>query len=105
MAKKKRTKINFKKVVSEQFPVNPKKGGGLIKIEAWENDKGKIVKYSMAYINHLVFAGDNGRVLGYDNTHNFHHKHYFGEISEVTDFTSYVDLVERFEQEVKEFIR
>ncbi len=70
-----------------------------------ENDKGEIVKYSMAYINHLVFAGDNGRILGYDNTHNFHHKHYLGEISEMTDFTCYVDLVERFEQEIKEFIK
>jgi hypothetical protein len=105
MGKKKHIKIKFKKVVSEQFPVNPKKGGGLIKIEAWENDKGEIVKYSMAYINQLIFAGDNGRVLGYDNTHNFHHRHSFGEISEVSDFTSYVDLVDRFEQEVKEFIK
>ena len=105
MVKRKGIKAKFKKVVSEQFPVNQKRGGGLIKIEAWENDKGEIVKYSMAYINHLIFAGDNGRVLGYDNTHNFHHKHYFGEISEVEDFTNYVDLVARFEQEVKEFIK
>jgi len=35
------------------------KGGGLIKIEAWENQKGEIVKYSMAYINHLIYGGDN----------------------------------------------
>ncbi len=105
MKKRTGTKVKFKKIVSEQFPVNPKRGGGLIKIEAWENDKGKIVKYSMAYINHLIFAGDNGRVLGYDNTHNFHHKHYFGEISEVDDFTNYTDLVARFEQEIKEFIK
>lgn len=105
MDKRKRKKITFKKVVSEQFPVNPKKGGGLLKIEAWENEKEKIVKYSMAYINHLIFSEDNGRVLGYDNTHDFHHKHYFGEISEVLNFTTYQDLVERFENEVKEFIK
>ncbi len=103
MVRKKRQK--FTKVVSEQFPINSKKGGGIIKIEAWENDSGEIVKYSMAYINHLIFAGDNGRVLGYDNTHNFHHKHYFAEIFEVTDFKSYLDLVERFEQSIKEFIK
>jgi len=105
MVRRKGSKQKFKKVVSEQFPVNPKRGGGLIKIEAWENDKGEIVKYSMAYINHLIFPGDNGRVLGYDNTHHFHHKHYLGEISEVNDFTNYVDLVARFEQELKEFIQ
>ena len=105
MIKKGKKKLKFKKVVSEQFPINLKKGGGLLKIEAWENEKGKIVKYSMAYINHLIFSGDNGRVLGYDNTHNFHHKHYLGEISEVLDFTTYQDLVERFENEIKEFIK
>jgi hypothetical protein len=105
MGKDKRVKTKFKKVVSEQFPVNLKRGGGILKIEAWENDKGKIVKYGMAYINHLIFSDDNGRVLGYDNTHNFHHKHYFGEISEVSDFISYTDLVNRFEKEIKEFIK
>jgi len=106
MKKKKKRKIEFKKVVSEQFPVNSKKGGGILKIEAWENDKGEIVKYSsIAYINHLIFSDDNGRVLGYDNTHDFHHTHYFGAISEVFDFISYQDLIKRFENEIKEFIK
>lgn len=91
--------------MSEQFPVNAKRGGGVIKIEAWENEKGEIIKYSMAYINHLIFSEDNGRVLGYDNTHDFHHKHYFGEMSEVSDFSTYQDLVALFEKEIKEFIR
>ncbi len=103
--KKGKIKNTFKKIVSEQFPINPKRGGGILKIEAWEDEKGEIVKYSMAYINHLIFSGDNGRVLGYDNAHNFHHKHYFGEISELTDFTSYQNLVDRFEKEIKEFIK
>ena len=98
-------KQKFKKVVTEQFPVKPKRGGGVVKIDVWENEQGKIVKYSLAYINHLIFSGDNGRVLGYDNTHNFHHKHYFGEISEVENFTTYEDLIERFEKEIKEFIK
>ena len=105
MGSKKKAKIKFKKIVSEQFPVNSQKGGGILKIEAWENEKGQIVKYSMAYINHIIFSGDNGHVLGYDNTHNFHHKHYFGEISEISDFQSYQNLVDRFEKEIKEFIK
>jgi len=98
-------KVKFKKVVSEQLPINTKRGGGIINIEAWENENGEVVKYSLAYINHLIFSSDNERVIGYDNTHHFHHKHYFGEISEVNDFTNYQDLVERFENEIKEFIR
>ena len=80
MVKKKSQKTKFEKVVSEQYPITPKRGGGILKIDAWENQKGEIVKYSMAYINRLIFSGDNGRVLGYDNTHDYHHKHYFGEI-------------------------
>ena len=98
-------RVKFKKVVTEQFPVKPKRGGGIVKIDVWENDQSEVVKYSMAYINHFIFSEDNGRVIGYDNTHNFHHKHYFGEISEVENFTTYQELVERFEKEIKEFIK
>lgn len=74
-------------------------------MEAWENEKGEIVKYSMAYINPLIFSGDHGRVIGYDNTHDFHHRHYRGEISEVDNFSSYQELVDRFEKEIKEFVK
>lgn len=95
----------YQKIVYEIFPIKEKKGGGIIKIEAWEDSNGKIVKYSIAYINHLLFPYDNGRVLGYDNTHNYHHKHYFGEIIPVDNFTTYQNIVERFEQEIKEFIK
>lgn len=82
----------------EQFPVNPKRGGGIVKIEAWENEKGQIVKYGMAYITPLIFSGDHGRVIGYDNTHDFHLKHNLGEISEVNDFSNYQELVDRWRQ-------
>jgi hypothetical protein len=102
---KKSNRVTFKKVVTEQFPVNPKRGGGIVKIEAWENEEGEIVKYNMAYINPLIFSGDNGRVIGYDNTHHFHHRHYFGEMSEINDFSSYQELLYRFEKELKEFIK
>jgi Family of unknown function (DUF6516) len=102
---KKSNRVTFKKVVTEQFPVNPTRGGGIVKIEAWENEEGEIVKYNMAYINPLIFSGDNGRVIGYDNTHHFHHRHYFGEMSEINDFSSYQELLYRFEKELKEFIK
>jgi hypothetical protein len=69
MKKDNKKESGFHKIVSEKFPINPRKGGGILKIEAWENYKGKIVKYSIAYINHHIFSGDNGRVIGYDNSH------------------------------------
>lgn len=77
----------------------------MVKIEAWEDSKGHIAKYSIAYINHFICTDDNGRVLGYDNSHGHHHKHVRGEIYSVDDFVSYYDLVERFEQELEEFIK
>lgn len=94
----------YKKVVDEQFIVPVEKGGGIIKFEAWEYED-KIVKYSMAYINKSIFAEDNGRVIGYDNAHDYHHKHFFGEILEIDDFASYQELVIRFKEELKEFIQ
>jgi CHASE1-domain containing sensor protein len=99
------SKNALKKIIFEKFIINKKKGGGIIKFEAWEDKSHQIVKYNMTYINPLVFYEDNGRVLGYDNAHNFHHKHYFGKVYKVTDFISYEDLVQRFEQEIKEFIK
>lgn len=100
---KKRKKL--RKVVNEAFYINEKKGGGQVKIEAWENSKGEIVKYSIAYINHIICSTDNGRVLGYDNSHGFHHKHYMGDMIEVENFSSYLELVEIFEKELSEFIK
>ncbi len=93
----------YTKAVDERYRVPEKKGGGLIKFEVWEL-YGKMVKYSMAYINKSIFAKDNGRVLGYDNTHNYHHRHYFGEIYVVDDFVNYAELVKRFRDDLKEFL-
>lgn len=28
---------------------------------------GKVTRYNLTYINHAVFSGDNGRVIGDDN--------------------------------------
>jgi uncharacterized protein YfaT (DUF1175 family) len=100
MAKKK----NYTKVIDEQFIVPSKQGSGIIKFEAWEYEN-SIVKYNMAYINKSIFSNDNGRVIGYDNSHNFHHKHYFGEITELDDFINYQELVKRFRDDLKEFLK
>ena len=99
----KQKKRNYLKVIDEQFIVPYEKGSGIIKFEAWEYDA-HIVKYNMVYINKNVFPNDNGRVLGYDNSHNFHHKHYFGQITELDDFTNYQELVQRFKYDIKEVV-
>lgn len=60
--------------------------------------KGKVVRYNMAYINHDIFQGDNGRVLGYDNAHGVHHRHYKGKV-EAVEFQSFGTIEECFEAE------
>jgi hypothetical protein len=43
--------------------------------------------------------------MGYDNSHNFHHKHYFGQITQLDDFVNYQELVNRFRDDLKEFLK
>lgn len=105
MVKKSSNRLKYTKVVNERYTLSKKHGGGQIKIEAWEDINGKIVKYNIAYINHSLYQQDNGRVLGYDNAHDYHHKHCFGEIEPVDEFISYEDLLERFDNEIKEYIK
>jgi hypothetical protein len=100
MAKKK----NYIKVIDEQFIVPHSQGNGIIKFEAWEYEN-QIVKYNMVYINKNIFPNDNGRVIGYDNSHNFHHKHYFGQITQLDDLINYQELVKRFRDDLKEFLK
>lgn len=36
-----------------------------------ESPSKKVISYALAYINPLIFSGDNGRVLGHDNSHGY----------------------------------
>ena len=57
-------------------------GGGVLKERVIrELQSKKVISYALAYINPLIFSGDNGRVLGYDNAHGFSHKHFMGEMT------------------------
>lgn len=74
-------------------------GGGVLKERVIrELPSKKVIIYALAYINPLIFSGDNGRVLGYDNSHKYSHRHYMGVITP-TPFTSYEALYDQFEQE------
>jgi hypothetical protein len=75
----------------------------VLKEQVWFED-GQVVAYSMAYINLKQCPVDHGRVLGYDNSHEYHHRHFMGQIEPV-DFTSYLALVERFIREVHDLWR
>ena len=63
-----------------------------------KDENGTVTRYNLAYINHAIYEGDNGRVVGYDNKHGCHHRHYFGDIKAVT-YISYEDIEDQFEQD------
>jgi hypothetical protein len=90
----------------ERFELKPKSGGGLLNYQIWGYVvKGRTVvtRYNLAYINHAIHQGDNGRVLGFDNAHGYHHRHYLGVI-EAVEFVSYEATQERFQQEWLEIV-
>lgn len=89
--------------VSDRHVIPDAKGNGQIRIEYLLDVSGKLVTYSMAYINAQVYAGDNGRVIGYDNAHGYHHRHCMGDIQPV-EFVSLEDTFEKFEQDWQQYL-
>jgi hypothetical protein len=81
-----------------------KRKGAILRQEVWTADNGEVVKYVLAYINPRMCGPDNGRVLGYDNSHEYHHRHFMGVVEPV-DFVNYEALAERFRIEVQELWR
>jgi len=87
----------------EEHRLKGKRKGALLKEQIWF-ENGKVTGYSLAYINLKRCPLDNGRVLGYDNSHGYHHRHFMGTI-EAVDFSTYTAQVERFIKEVHELWR
>jgi hypothetical protein len=84
------------KVSDDSWSLSSKNGNGVLRREVWVDEMGRVVRYNLAYINHRIFQGDNGRVVGYDNAHGFHHRHFMGVVEPV-EFKSFEDLEERFQ--------
>jgi hypothetical protein len=91
----------LRKVVDETTQARCALGKGIIREEVWQDSRGVIVRYNLAFINHALCARDNGRVVGYDNSHGDHHRHFAGA-KEKFAFVNYERLLERFLDEVRE---
>ena len=87
-----------KKVIDESHHISSRRGNGQLRREVWVNEEGQVTRYRLAYINHRLHSGDNGRVIGYDNAHGHHHRHFFGQMESV-DFASFAEIEERFMQD------
>lgn len=91
----------------ERYELSARSGGGVLSYEVWgvvTGGKTIVTRYNLAYVNPLVFGGDNGRVLGYDNAHGEHHRHYMGKV-EAVGIGSYEDAFERFQAEWQELAK
>ncbi len=87
------------KTIDESHKLSDKRGNGKLRREVWvSSTTGQVTRYNLAYINHSLYAGDNGRVIGYDNAHDGHHRHSFGAV-EAVEFVNFEDIEERFEQD------
>jgi hypothetical protein len=86
------------KLIDESHRISDRRGNGQLRREIWVDEQGRVTRYNLAYINHALYRGDNGRVVGYDNQHGYHHRHYFGKVEPV-EFTCFEDVEERFERD------
>jgi len=87
------------KVTDEITTIRCAAGDGLIREEVWKTVEGLVARFNLAFINFHLFAGDNGRVLGYDTAHGSLHRHFGGAV-EVIAPTSYAEIFDRFIEEV-----
>lgn len=87
------------KTVDEEADISCRAGRGKLREEVWQDSAGTVVRYNLAFINHLMYRGDHGRVLGYDVAHGSHHRHFMGKVEEIK-FPGYEKLSERFFREV-----
>lgn len=87
------------KIIDESHKISDKRGNGKLRREVWVDEiTKKLTRYNLAYINHNIYSGDNGRVVGYDNAHDGHHRHLFGVVASIV-FVSFEDIELRFEQD------
>ena len=87
-----------RKIVEDTHHITQKRGNGQLRREIWVDMQGRVTRYNLAYINHALHAGDNGRVVGYDNQHGHHHRHYFGVVAAI-EFTSFDDIEDQFQKD------
>jgi len=106
MIKKSKPKIESQ-LERETFRLKANKGGGILSFEVWgyvQDGRTVVTRYNLAYINLLICQKDNGRVLGFDNAHDYHHRHYMGKVAPV-EFVSYEKTLEQFQEEWQEIIK
>jgi hypothetical protein len=91
--------LRQRKVVDALDVLRCAAGRGLIREEVWQTNEGVVTRYNLAFICHGLYQRDNGRVLGYDNSHGAHHRHERGVVTPYV-FTNYEEVLTQFLNEV-----
>jgi hypothetical protein len=99
MTAARRPESKLVKITDEIAAIRCVAGDGLIREEVWRATDGSVARFNLAFINFHLFAGDNGRVLGYDTAHGQLHRHYAGAVEAVTP-AEYLEIFDRFMNEV-----
>ncbi len=84
----------------DEFYPRARNGGVVVRIQTDYSRPGRLPRYSLALIDTRATGTDNGRILGYDNAHEYHHRHYLGK-DKIVAFESYESIETRFEAEVR----
>ncbi len=92
------------KIVDETHQISRRRGNGKLRREIWVDARGKVVRFNLAFINHDIHRGDNGRVVGYDSQHGVWHRHHLGEVSPV-EASGLEEIEAKFEAEVWAYLR
>ena len=100
MSRKRRRQPKIEKVVDDAHTFRCRCGiSAAIREEVYQNEDGEVVKYNLAFIHFGICQKDNGRVLGYDNSHGYHERHFMGSATGAS-FTDYETTASLFYDEV-----
>lgn len=88
--------------VDERHAFPKRQGNGHLRRQVWVDRKGRIAKYSLAYVNPNLCAEDNDRVLRSDMAHGYHHEHRMGKVRSIS-FESFAALERLFETEFRKY--
>lgn len=89
---------------TDVWGLSGKRKGAFVEYEIdVDAETGKVDSFRIVYINPMVYSRDNGRVLGYDNSHGYWHRHCLGGITKIEEM-NYEEIIDRFKQDLNDVL-
>jgi hypothetical protein len=77
-------RIRLHKIIDDETSFVCAGGIGILREEAWVDEKGNVIRYNLAFLIPHLARADHGRILGYDNAHGVHERHFMGKVEGAT---------------------